>query len=98
MPNFLQRFVKVPLTFSHSVENHVNERVGPCATTTIATSRTKGIMIAMQVKAVCAELTNEMEHNKTNEMTCAPSEDSDQTGHQPSPISFCCPPEGSLGP
>ena len=33
---------------------------------------------------------NEPQHNKTNKMTCAPSEDSDQPGDQPSLISLCC--------
>ena len=35
----------------------------------------------------------EPEHNKTNKMTCAPSEDSDQPRHPPSLISLCCPTE-----
>ena len=30
--------------------------------------------------------TNEPPHDKTNKMTCAPSEDSDQPGHPPSLI------------
>ena len=29
------------------------------------------------------EITNEPPHDKTNEMACAPSEDSDQPGHLP---------------
>ena len=29
-------------------------------------------------------LLNELEHDKTNKMTCVPSEDSDQPGHLPS--------------
>ena len=33
--------------------------------------------------------------NQQNE--CAPSEDSDQPGHLPSPISLCCPHEETLG-
>ena len=35
---------------------------------------------------------------KTNLMTCAPSEDSDQRGHPPSLISLRCPHEETLGP
>ena len=37
-------------------------------------------------------------HDKTNKMACAPSEDSDQSGHLPSLISLHCPHEESLGP
>ena len=33
----------------------------------------------------------EAQHNKTNKMTCGPSEDLDQPGHPPSLISLCCP-------
>ena len=40
---------------------------------------------------------NEPPHNKTNEVACAPSEDSDQPGHPPSLISLRCPHEESLG-
>ena len=40
----------------------------------------------------------EPEHNKTNNMTCAPSKDSDQPRHLSSLISLCCPPEEGLGP
>ena len=31
-------------------------------------------------------VTYELQHDKTNEMACAPSEDSDQPGHPPSLI------------
>ena len=35
--------------------------------------------------------TNELRHDKTNKMACAPSEDSDQPGHPPSLIRvFAC--------
>ena len=44
------------------------------------------------------KLPNEPPHDKTNKMTCAPSEDSDQPGHLPSLISLRCPHEESLGP
>ena len=37
-------------------------------------------------------------HDKTNKMTCAPSEDSDQLGHPPSLISLRCPLEETVGP
>ena len=37
-------------------------------------------------------------HDKTNKVTCAPSEDSDQPGHPPSLISLRCPHEESVGP
>ena len=37
-------------------------------------------------------------HDKTNKMTCAPSEDSDQPRHPPSLISLCYLCEESLGP
>ena len=40
--------------------------------------------------------TNESPHDKTNKMTCAPSEDSDQPGHPPILISHRCPHEESL--
>ena len=43
--------------------------------------------------------TNEPQHDKTNKMTCAPSEDSDQPGHPPSLIRvFAVHSIGSLGP
>ena len=42
--------------------------------------------------------TNEPPHDKTNKMACAPNEDSDQPGHQPSLISLRCPHEESLDP
>ena len=34
--------------------------------------------------------TFELQHDKTNKVACAPSEDSNQTGHQPSLISLRC--------
>ena len=37
-------------------------------------------------------------HVKTNKMTFAPSEDSDQLGHPSSLISLCCPHEETLDP
>ena len=40
---------------------------------------------------------NELTHDKTNKMICAPSEDTDQPGHPPSLISLRCPHEGTLG-
>ena len=40
---------------------------------------------------------NGPEHDKTNKLTCAPSEDSDQPGHPPSLISLCCLHEETLG-
>ena len=41
---------------------------------------------------------NEPEHDKTNKMTCGPSEDSDQPGHLPSLVRLCCLLEESLDP
>ena len=41
--------------------------------------------------------TFEPQHDKTNKMACALSEDSDQPGHPPSLISFRCPQERKLG-
>ena len=41
---------------------------------------------------------NEPQHDKINKLTCAPSKDSDQTGHPPSLISLHCPHEETLGP
>ena len=40
----------------------------------------------------------EPSHDKTSNMACTPSEDSDQPGHPPRLISLCCPYEESLGP
>ena len=40
----------------------------------------------------------ESEQDKTNRMTCVPSEDSNQFGRAPSLISLRCPHEGGLGP
>ena len=39
----------------------------------------------------------ELQHDKTSNMTCAPSEDSDQSGHLPNLISLHCPHEETLG-
>ena len=51
------------------------------------------------VVAVYIEVSIEPLHDKTNKMTCAPSEDSDQPGHLPSLIrAFACPHEETLGP
>ena len=41
---------------------------------------------------------NQPPQDKTNEMTFATSEDSDQPGHPPSLIRVRCPHEGTLGP
>ena len=49
-------------------------------------------------KIITVSTWNEPSHDKTNKMTCAPSEDSDQPGHPPSLISLRCPHEESLGP
>ena len=46
----------------------------------------------------CLKLLVELPHDKTNKMTCVPSEDSDQPGHPPSLISLRCLSEESLGP
>ena len=40
------------------------------------------------MKSCLLSKTNELEHDKTIKMTCAPSEDSDQNGHLPSLISL----------
>ena len=50
-----------------------------------------------QIKHLLSEIINEPQHNKTNKITCATSEDSDQPGHLSSLISLHCPSEG-LGP
>ena len=42
-----------------------------------------------------SNIENEPPRDKTIKMACAPSEDSDQTGH---PNSLCCLHEESLGP
>ena len=57
----------------------------------------------MQIQSkLCAGIKKiEPPHDKTNKMACAPSEDSDQTGHPASAQSdqsFRCPHEESLGP
>ena len=46
----------------------------------------------------CSSFTSEPQHDKTNKMACAPSEDSDQPGHLPSLISLRFPHEETLGP
>ena len=46
----------------------------------------------------CGTTGFEPKHDKTNEMTCAPSEDPDKPGHLPSLISLRCLPEEGLGP
>ena len=47
---------------------------------------------------VCATDLEDHWHDKTNKMTCVPSEDSDQPGHQPSLISLRSPHEETFGP
>ena len=37
-------------------------------------------------------------HDKTNKMACAPSKNSDQSGHPPNLISLRCSPEESFDP
>ena len=44
------------------------------------------------------KILNEPLYDKTNKMTCAPSEDSDQPGHPPSLNGLRCPHEESLDP
>ena len=44
------------------------------------------------------DIINEPEHDKANEMTRAPSENSDQPGRPPSLSSLRCSPEEGLGP
>ena len=44
------------------------------------------------------KILSEPPHDKTNKMACAPSKDSDQPGHPPSPISLRCPYGESLIP
>ena len=44
------------------------------------------------------EKEHEPQHNKTNKMACAPSEDSDLPGHPNKLISLRCPSEEALGP
>ena len=41
-------------------------------------------------KKLCLHFLFEPPHDKTNKMTCAPSNDSDQPGHLPSLISLRC--------
>ena len=40
----------------------------------------------------------ELADDKSNKITCAPSQDSDQPGNLPSDQSLCCPHEEGLGP
>ena len=42
------------------------------------------------ISSLAAQRKNEPQHDKTNRMTCATSEDSDQLGHLPSWISPLC--------
>ena len=44
------------------------------------------IRTSQPLKILIISLSNELPHDKTNKMTCAPSEDSDQPGHSPSLI------------
>ena len=41
---------------------------------------------------------NDLQHDETNKLTCAPSKDSDHPGHPSSLISLRCPHEETLGP
>ena len=57
------------------------------------------LIVAVKVTLVAGKWEkNEPPHDKTNKMTCAPSEKSDQTGHPPSLISVRCPHGESMGP
>ena len=49
---------------------------------------TRNLILCSVHVAICLEIENRIEalHDKTNKMTCAPSEDSDQPGHPPSLI------------
>ena len=49
-------------------------------------------------EALSNKVSFEPVHEKTNKMTCAPSEDSDEPGHLPSLIILPCPREETLGP
>ena len=46
-------------------------------------------------RVICEPLITELPHDKTNKITCVPSEDSDQPEH---PGSLFCPHEEALGP
>ena len=48
------------------------------------------ISVVKQSQKKKCSLNNEPRHEKTNEMTFAPSEDSDQPGHPPSLIILRC--------
>ena len=62
-------------------------------------SRPKLVSVAEQAGLTLNWSQNELPHDKTNKMTCAPSEDSDQSGHQPSLIRvFAVCSKGSQGP
>ena len=43
----------------------------------------------LEIQVLISSL-NELQHNKTNKMTCVPSEDTDQPGHPPSLMSLRC--------
>ena len=46
------------------------------------------VMIQLNTVRILLQILYELEHNKTNKVTCAPSEDSYQLGHLPSLISL----------
>ena len=51
----------------------------------------------LHMKSCQLSKTNELEHDETIKMICAPSEDSDQPGHLPSLISLRCLHEETMG-
>ena len=61
-------------------------------------TRSSFLWIAIQYEKQVSDQLNKPQHDKTNKLTCAPSEDSDQLGHPSSLISLRCPHEESLGP
>ena len=61
-------------------------------------SEAKTLLIAPLMIIVSFRVSNKPAHDKTNKMTCAPSEASDQRWHPPSLIGLRSRHEDSLGP
>ena len=85
------------LSTGHVVCKHLNLKYVLLAFTKYLSIFLPNLIANLHMKSCLLSKTNELEHDKTNKMTCAPSEDSDQPGHLPSLISLRCLHEGTMG-
>ena len=70
---------------------------GPKTSSSLVQTDQQGAAISNSSSSSFLIMKNESPYDKTNKMTCAPSEDSDQPGHPPSLISLLSP-SRNIGP